>query len=158
MRRGQYDVTMRPSRPRNIPKKLLYHKQIKINETYSFMASIWIPDTPHSNLKPTVNLTLSHNNDKIRFCFNSTVELIDAIEEIRKFIGHYCTTLHKRLIEARDEYHSFHLEHAHLTPNYDSTEYTVIQGDNEVVLVNKYTGNIIKEELNETEKIGRAHV
>jgi hypothetical protein len=106
----------------------------------------------HHKATPKVNLTLSHNNDKIRLCFNSTADLILAIEELRTFVGLNGTTLQKGLTEARDEYHSSHLENKHLTPNYDSTEYTVRQGVDEVVMVNKHTGNIIKEEIYETDR------
>jgi hypothetical protein len=55
MRGGYYAGTFKPYRPRHVPKKLLYHKRIKITEKYSFMASGWIPNTPQSDSKGKPN-------------------------------------------------------------------------------------------------------
>ena len=151
MKQGErFEVSLRKARPKYMPKKLLRHEKIKINERYSFNATVWIADTPESNLKPTVNLVLQHNGDKLRFCFRDTVEMLTAIEELRHFVGGMCVTIHDRHTKAVKEFLDFH-EGVELTPINDYTVYTVIQEkceqttDSGSVVVDRKTGEIIEE-------------
>jgi hypothetical protein len=100
--------SFRQRKQRNLPKKILRHTKIKVNETYAFNASYWVADTPESNHYPTVNLTIQHNGDKVRLCFHDTAALINAIEELRHFVGDHCSTLHLSHSEAVEEYLSYH--------------------------------------------------
>lgn len=144
---GEYEVVLKKRRFKYIPKKILRHSKIRVSDKYSFNASVWVADTPESNLKPTVNLTLQHNGDKIRLCFHDTVEMMNAIEELRYFIGMLCVTVHNRHTEAIREYIAYH-EDDMLPPINDYTVYTVIQeksenGKDKLLSVNKETGEII---------------
>jgi len=145
--REKYEVVLRKGKRKFLPKKILRHAKIKINDKYSFNASVWVADTPESNMKPTVNLTLQHNGDRIRFCFHDTVELISAIDELRQFLGSLCLTVHNRHTEAIREFIAFHEEDM-LPPINDYTVYTVIQdksddGKSKELLCNKQTGELI---------------
>lgn len=146
-RAEKYEVVLRKGKRKFLPKKVLRHQKIRINDKYTFNASVWIADTPESNFKPTVNLTLQHNGDKVRFCFHDTVEMVNSIEELRRFIGELCVTIHNRHTEAIKEFISFHRDDM-LPPINDYTVYTVIQeksenGDTKEMLCNKQTGELI---------------
>jgi hypothetical protein len=117
---------MKQEKQKYIPKKLLRHENIRVSDKYSFAASVWIADTPESHLKPTVNLTLQHNGDKIRFCFNNAVELIVAIEQLREWVAGMSVMIVDRHNVAIAEYLAFH-EGEMLPPINDYTVYTVIQ-------------------------------
>lgn len=81
MKQGHYDVVLRKKKGRYIPKKVLRRKKFEVNPNYTFTASVWIADTPSSNLVPTVNLTIQHNGNSVRMCFKSAVWLVVALEE-----------------------------------------------------------------------------
>ncbi|MBX2992123.1 MAG: hypothetical protein KF749_13285 [Bacteroidetes bacterium] len=127
MKKGvSYKAVMKQERQKYIPKKLLRHENIRVSDKYSFAASVWIADTPESHLRPTVNLTLQHNGDKIRFCFNNAVEMIVAIEQLREWVGSMSVMVNERHNAALAEYLAFH-EGETLPPINDYTVYTVIQ-------------------------------
>jgi hypothetical protein len=146
MRSEKYEVFLKKGKRKFLPKKVLRHQKIRINDKYTFNASVWVADTPESNFKPTVNLTLQHNGDKIRFCFHDTVEMITAIEELRKFVADLCVTIHNRHTEAIKEFISFHRDDMLPTIDY-YTVHTVIQeksedGKTKELLCNKQTGEL----------------
>ena len=121
-----FEGSFKQKKHRYLPKKILRHTKINVNEKYTFNASYWVADTPESNHYPTVNLTIQHNGDKVRLCFHDTAALITAIEDLRHFIGDHCTTLHLSHAEAVEEYLDYH-QKDRLPPIDDYTVYTVIQ-------------------------------
>lgn len=129
MGKDRYSVTLRRERFRPLPKKILQTKDIQVRKGYSARATVWVADRPESNLMPTANLTLSHANDKIRFCFQNTADMIVFIENLREFVGDRCLLVHGAQTKALDEFHAYHLERQ--LPNLnDTTDYTVLQGVN----------------------------
>lgn len=121
-----FEGRFKQRKTRNFPKKILRHKKIQLKEGYFLTASVWVADTPESNIYPTVNLTMQHNGEKVRMCFHDTAQLIFFAEALRNFIGLECTTLHLSHNDAVAEYLSYH-EKDRLPPIDDYTVYTVIQ-------------------------------
>lgn len=142
----------RSGRPRVIPKKVLRYTKIPIKGNYTFQANLWIADTPYSHFFPTVNLTLQHNGDTLRFCFKDVPELIIAIEELRRFVGELSVTLHEKHCEAVKEFLDYH-EEEKLPPLNDYTVHTVIQeklkekGKVRRMVCNVQTGEIVQERI-----------
>ncbi len=147
---SEFEVVLKTKRGRYLPKKILQHKRIPVTDTYSFNASVWIADTPNSNLKPTVNLTLQHNGTKLCFCFKDTGTLLTAIWELYKFVGGLSAALKNSHTAAVREFLACHGEERPAPLN-DYTAYTVIQGmlagDRGAVStkVDTRTGEIIEE-------------
>jgi hypothetical protein len=149
---NSFEVVLKKARRKYIPKKLLKHRKIHVSDRYSFNASIWIADTPESNMKPTVNLTLQHNGDKIRFCFPDVPMLISAIDELRHFVGDKAVDIHNIHTEAVQEFLDFH-EAEKLPPLNDYTVYTVIQDrkkKRKALVCDTRTGEIV-ETMKESE-------
>jgi|GEM_PF-4599189 len=144
-----FEGRFKQKRARNFPKKILRHTKIRLKENYFLTASVWVADTPESNIYPTVNLTMQHNGEKVRLCFHDTAQLIFFVEELRKFVGMECTTLHLSHNDAVAEFLSYH-EKDRLPPINDYTVYTVIQEKprkgrkKRAFICDKQTGEIIE--------------
>lgn len=119
---GDYQVVLKKAHPKYIPKKVLRHQKIPVSDKYTFNASIWIADTPESNLRPSVNLTLQHNGERLRFCFHNVPDMILAIGELEKFVGCNAVMVDNKHREALRQYLDFHEAEKH--PPID--DYTVL--------------------------------
>lgn len=128
MKPGEHlELVVRKKGRKHIPKKILLHEQLPISEKYSCQVSVWVADTPGSNYKPTVNLTLTHNGIKFRLCFNGAPELVLWIGALESFIAKHAPILHERQTEAILEFIDFHGEA--IAPAFNNyTVNTVIQG------------------------------
>jgi hypothetical protein len=124
---GDYQVVLKRSHRKYIPKKLLQHQKIPVSDRYTFNASVWIADTPESNFKPTVNLTIQHNGDKVRFCFADAVTMCLAMKDLTHFLDKIFTIAHEKHCLAVKEFLEFH-QSQRLPSLDDYTVYTVIQG------------------------------
>ena len=123
---AKFEATLRKSRLKYMPKKLLKHKKISITAKYTFNASVWIPNTPESNLRPAVCLKLQHSDQDIRLCFNTVAEMILAIEELCTWAGSFASIAHLKHEEAVREWLEFH--ESQLSPSINDYTYsTVIQ-------------------------------
>jgi hypothetical protein len=142
MAREKYQVTLRRERFRPLPKKLLQHVDIPVKKGYTTRATIWVADTPESNLRPTVNLTVSHGHDRIRFCFQNAADLIIFIDRLREFVGEKVLMAHDKHTRAVEEFLAYHEDNTLPLLN-DTTEYTVLQGK-EGVVVDMRTGEILE--------------
>lgn len=151
MKKGCYEVVLRKRRGRYIPKKVLRHKKFEVNPNYTFTASVWIADTPNSNLVPTVNLTIQHNGDYVRMCFKSAVWLVEALRELRTWTLDMFELLDDRHRIALEEFLAAH-EGRQPEPRNDHTVYTVIQDFGERKLpkrsgkVDSRTGEVLDEQ------------
>jgi len=120
------ELVVRKKRRRYIPKKILRHGKLPISEKYSCNISVWVADTPESNFKPTVNLTLSHNGVRYGLCFNDAAHLVAWVGALESFIAQTAPTLHQRQTEAILEFIDFHGEA--IAPAFNNyTVNTVIQ-------------------------------
>lgn len=125
-RSAKYEAVLRKGKLRYMPKKLLKQTKISINRKYTFNATIWIPNTPESNLKPGVVLKFQHNDQEVRLCFNNAADMVIAIDDLRHFVGTLAPTVHLKHEEAVREWLDFH--EAQLSPPInDYTILTVIQ-------------------------------
>jgi hypothetical protein len=146
-----YEVVIKKRRSRLIPKKILRHTKIPVNKKYTFNVSVWIADTPQSNLKPTINLTLSHNGVVLRLCFPEIHDLWTAVHDLRAIVDDISPLLHERHTAAVKEFLDHHASAMHLPTN-DYTVYTVIQdiqGGNGLktkLRVNSATGEVLGEQ------------
>lgn len=89
---------------------------------------------------PTVNMTLSHNEDGVRLCFQNAADMVIFVENLRDFIGSLAVGVHERHAEAVQEFHEYHLGVGLPSLN-DTTAHTVIQD----LVVEKKTGEIVVE-------------
>lgn len=160
---GDYRVVLKKSHPRYIPKKVLRHAKIPVSDKYTFNASIWVADTRESNFKPTVNLTIQHNGDRVRFCFPNVPEMLLAMDALQKFVGMNCVTVDKSHRDAIREYLEFHQTEEPIPIN-DYTVYTVIQekarknGKKKRISCNGTTGEILSEEVIPDDSKGEGNV
>jgi hypothetical protein len=144
-----FEATFKKRKARTFPKKILRHRKIQLKEGYFLTASVWVADTPESNIYPTVNLTMQHNGEKVRMCFHDTAQLIFFAEELRNFIGMECVTLHISHNDAVAEYLGYH-ENDRLPPIDENTVYTVIQEERRkgrkkrAIICDPKTGEIVK--------------
>lgn len=134
-RGGAYSARIVPQNGRSFPKKILTHRRIPINETYACTASIWVADTPESNRKPTINLVISHASSSLRLCFNSVVDLREAVVQLYNFVLDKAFVVNDSYNDALREFVEYHEGKRMQTLN-DNTVSTVIQDISE----NKYRG------------------
>jgi hypothetical protein len=159
---GDYRVVLKKSPPRYIPKKVLRHAKIPVSDKYTFNASIWVADTRESHFKPTVNLTIQHNGDRVRFCFPNVPEMLLAMDALQKFVGLNCVTVDNIHRVAVREYLEFHQTEEPIPIN-DYTVFTVIQekarkrGKNKRISCNGATGEILSEETTPDETKGEGN-
>jgi hypothetical protein len=156
MRSGnRFEVTFTKAKRKYLPKKLLRHTKVPVSNKYSFNVSVWIANTPEANYKPTVNLTLQHNGDRIRFCFPDAVTMCLSMKQLTHFLDDMFVLVHERHTQAVDEFLRFH-EQNKLPSLNDYTVYTVIQDKprkgrkNKASVVNTKTGEIVQEFVEES--------
>ncbi len=136
-----------PYKPRPFAKKILVNKPIRINAKYGFMASIWVPNTPASNFKPTIALTLSHSDSVLRLCFDSVTDMREAVDSLRSFVLDKAYLVHDAYCIALQEFLEYH-EGKRMQGLNDNTASTVIQDITKYKyspkrkFVNKQTGEI----------------
>jgi hypothetical protein len=152
---SQFEVVLRKQKRKCLPKKILRHTKIPVSDKYTFNASVWIADTPEGNYMPTVNLTLQHNGDKIRFCYPDAVSMCLSMNQLTHFLDEVFVLVHERHTQAVDEFLSFHDKNK-LPPINDYTVYTVIQdnqakgSENKASVVNTKTGEIVHEFIDDS--------
>jgi hypothetical protein len=104
------ELVVRKKQKRYLPKKVLKHGKLNVSEKYTCNVSAWVADTPESNFKPTINLTLSHNGNRFGLCFNDAAHLVLWSGQLESFIAQNAELLHKRQTEAILEFIDFHGE------------------------------------------------
>jgi hypothetical protein len=138
----RYEARLRAKKSRFFKKKTLLNHQVPVNRGYSFKLSVWIPDTPGDNRRPSIVVTLQHNADKISFSFNEVADMVYAFGEMEHYLNQKAEMLYSKHQEALQEWASYHEQHAPLT-KYSYTD-TVIQGeDGQRLVIDPKTGEIL---------------